>query len=113
MSEPAWQRPAPDPAADQRELLAEVRAVLARWPLSDEETLAWRQAASCRGVDPELFYPGRGVNPEPARALCRQCPVRAQCLAAALARNEKFGTWGGLTEVERRRVRRLVLVPEA
>lgn len=41
-----------------------------------------------------------------ARTLCESCPVRAQCLAHALATKERFGMWGGLTPIERRRIER-------
>ena len=97
------------PTAARRQddkFLAEVHDLVADWPLSEEAEQAWRQQAICAGVDPELFYPGRGGDAEPAKAVCRRCPVRPQCLATALMRGEKFGTWGGLTELERRPLRR-------
>lgn len=103
----------PAPADDENNLVAELRTVLACWPLSAEQERLWPQAARCRGVDPDLFFPTRGEAVEPARALCRQCPVRAQCLATALIKGEKFGTWGGLTELERRPLRRMVLAARA
>lgn len=103
--------PAHVAAAELRELLQDVRALMARWPLPDDENRAWRRAARCRGLDPDWFYPGRGVDPSPAKAVCRQCPVRAHCLASALVAGEKLGTWGGLSEQQRRPLRRLVLVP--
>lgn len=70
----------------------------------------WRQRAACRGEDPELFFPVGTTGPaldqvELAKAICRSCPVIAECLAAALAGGEDAGIWGGLTEDERRRVR--------
>ena len=86
------------------------RDVLARWPLSAEEEALWRSQARCRGTDPELFYPGRGESQEAARSVCRQCAVRPECLATALANGEKFGTWGGISEKERRTLRRQLAV---
>jgi len=70
----------------------------------------WRQRAACRGADPELFFPVGTAGPaldqvERAKAICRSCPVIAECLAAALAGGEDAGIWGGLTEDERRRLR--------
>jgi WhiB family redox-sensing transcriptional regulator len=62
--------------------------------------------ASCTGIDPELFYPIRGEATAPAKAVCRDCIVRVDCLEFALDNREKFGVWGGLSERERRRVRR-------
>ena len=60
----------------------------------------------CRapGADPAVWFP-EGSQPHlvaRAKALCATCPARAACLAAALARNEQFGIWGGLTAAERR-----------
>ncbi len=66
----------------------------------------WMLRARCRGVDPDLFYPERGAPGSQAKAVCRACDVREDCLDYALANGEKFGVWGGLSERERRRVRR-------
>ena len=49
----------------------------------------------CRSDDPELFYAVSPTDVELAKALCRDCPVRAECLAGALARQEPWGVWGG------------------
>jgi WhiB family redox-sensing transcriptional regulator len=66
----------------------------------------WRSAALCAQTDPELFFPEKGGSPAPALRVCRVCPVRLPCLAFALAGDERHGVWGGLSERERRRVRR-------
>jgi WhiB family redox-sensing transcriptional regulator len=58
------------------------------------------------GVDPDLFFPERGASTREAREVCRGCVVRGDCLEYALANAEKFGIWGGLSERERRRLRR-------
>jgi WhiB family redox-sensing transcriptional regulator len=58
------------------------------------------------GIDPELFFPARGSSTREAKEVCRGCVVRAECLDYAIARVEKWGIWGGLSERERRRVRR-------
>lgn len=68
--------------------------------------LTWRQRAACRGLDPEIFYPATDEDAEPAKAVCALCPVREACLEHALARRERDGIWGGLTERERRRILR-------
>jgi WhiB family redox-sensing transcriptional regulator len=52
-----------------------------------------------------MFYPARGEDQEPAVAVCRACPVRADCLEYALAGVEMFGVWGGTSERARRRMR--------
>lgn len=66
----------------------------------------WQENANCLGVDPDLFFPERGASTREAKAVCRGCEVRVECLEYALAYGEKFGIWGGLSERERRRVRR-------
>lgn len=64
----------------------------------------WRQHAACRGLDPEIFYPATDEDADEAKAVCDQCPVRGLCLEHALARRERDGVWGGMTERERRRI---------
>ncbi len=66
---------------------------------------AWMTDAACAQVDPELFYPEKGDTGRVAKQVCAACPVRAECLAFALARGERFGVWGG----ESARVRRALL----
>jgi WhiB family redox-sensing transcriptional regulator len=67
---------------------------------------AWQDQANCLGVDPDLFFPERGASTREAKEVCRGCVVRGECLEYALANGEKFGIWGGLSERERRRLRR-------
>jgi hypothetical protein len=73
----------------------------------------WRGEALCAQTDPELFFPEKGGSPAPAKRVCRVCPVRLPCLAFALAGDERHGVWGGLSERERRRVRRRGVVRAA
>ncbi len=49
----------------------------------------------CRSHDPELFFAESPADVELAKALCRTCPVMAQCLAGAIDRHEPWGVWGG------------------
>ena len=67
---------------------------------------AWQAQANCLGVDPDLFFPERGASTREAKEVCRGCVVRNDCLEYALDNGEKFGIWGGLSERERRRLRR-------
>ena len=67
---------------------------------------AWQRQANCMGVDPDLFFPERGASTREAKEVCRGCVVREDCLEYALANGEKFGIWGGLSERERRKIRR-------
>jgi WhiB family redox-sensing transcriptional regulator len=66
----------------------------------------WERQANCMGVDPDLFFPERGASTREAKEVCRGCVVREDCLEYALANGEKFGIWGGLSERERRKIRR-------
>lgn len=66
----------------------------------------WQGKSNCMGVDPELFFPERGASTREAKEVCRGCVVQADCLEYALDNGEKFGIWGGLSERERRRIRR-------
>lgn len=66
----------------------------------------WMKDAVCASTDPESFFPERGGSPRDAKKFCLSCPVRAQCLAYAMGRDERFGVWGGLSERERRRLKR-------
>jgi WhiB family redox-sensing transcriptional regulator len=66
----------------------------------------WQERANCRGLDTTQFFPQRGEDTRHAKEVCRRCTVRTECLAAALDRRERFGVWGGLSERERRALRR-------
>ncbi len=70
------------------------------------ERADWEAHGVCRGLDPDLFFPGRGdvAGMAAAKAVCALCPVAGACLEAALARPEKWGVWGGTSEAERRRI---------
>jgi WhiB family redox-sensing transcriptional regulator len=68
-------------------------------------TQSWRDKGACRGIDPEVFYPGDDDDEaDEAKAICALCAVRQACLEHALAAREKEGVWGGATERERRRI---------
>ncbi len=73
----------------------------------------WHDQAACRFEDRDLFFPpekerGRYVASREAAAkqICRSCSVRGECLGYALAADERYGVWGGLSAEERERVRR-------
>ncbi len=71
---------------------------------SDE--LAWQERALCAETDPEAFFPEKGGSTREAKKVCLSCEVRSECLEYALTHDERFGIWGGLSERERRRLRR-------
>ena len=71
----------------------------------------WRNAAACIDEDPELFFPIGTTGPaieqvERAKSICRRCPVAEPCLEWALQTNQDAGVWGGLSEDERRALKR-------
>jgi WhiB family redox-sensing transcriptional regulator len=66
----------------------------------------WRDDAICAQTDPEAFFPEKGGSTREAKQICRSCDVRPECLDYALAHNERFGIWGGLSERDRRRLAR-------
>lgn len=68
--------------------------------------LSWQDYANCRGADADLFFPERGASTRKAKSICGECQVRAECLDFAIDIGEKFGIWGGMSERERRKVRR-------
>ena len=73
---------------------------------------SWRAAAECRGENAVYFFapshferkPEKDLREGAARALCRACPVQRECLEHSLTTNESHGIWGGLNELERRRL---------
>jgi WhiB family redox-sensing transcriptional regulator len=72
----------------------------------DAEEPGWQDRALCAQTDPEAFFPEKGGSTREAKRVCRSCEVRAECLEYALEHDERFGTWGGLSERERRRLKR-------
>ena len=94
--------------------------------MTEKQSEAWfsqgdqsfKDRAPCKGMDPEFFFPALGESGKEAKAVCNgtpaknghpgtaPCPVKKECLEYALLNNEKFGIWGGLSERERRTVKR-------
>jgi len=70
------------------------------------ERPAWMDDANCRGFDVDKFFPVSGEDTRTIKAICRACDVQAECLAYAINNHEIHGIWGGLSERERRRIRR-------
>ena len=65
---------------------------------------SWVQRAACRGLDVEMFYSTDESDVRDAVRICRACPVRMECLSAAMHGGELFGVWGGMHEGHRRRI---------
>jgi len=89
---------------------APVSNVLPIFGTPDDDTiLGWQDRALCAQTDPEAFFPEKGGSTREAKKVCTGCEVRAECLEYALANDERFGIWGGLSERERRKLKRRVV----
>jgi WhiB family transcriptional regulator, redox-sensing transcriptional regulator len=74
-------------------------------------TYDWHDHSACRDTDPDLFFPvGTTARAQAqvarAKSICAECTVRSECLDYALDTNQDAGVWGGLSEEERRDIRR-------
>ena len=76
---------------------------------SDVPADQWQDKALCAQTDPEAFFPEKGGSTREAKKICLGCEVRHECLEYALAHDERFGIWGGLSERERRRLKRGII----
>lgn len=72
-------------------------------PLTPDD---WMRDALCAQTDPDAYFPVKGGSTRAAKAICARCEVREQCLEWALANDERFGIYGGLSERERRQLKR-------
>jgi WhiB family redox-sensing transcriptional regulator len=73
--------------------------------------MTWRDRAACLGEDPELFFPIGNTGPAllqiaEAKAVCRRCEVVDSCMKWAIESGQDTGVWGGLSEDERRALKR-------
>ncbi|MEO8518931.1 MAG: WhiB family transcriptional regulator [Dermatophilaceae bacterium] len=73
--------------------------------------MTWRNRAACLDEDPELFFPIGNTGPallqiDEAKAVCRRCEVVENCLEGPIESGQDFGVWGGLSEDERRALKR-------
>lgn len=80
-------------------------------PNEREDGDDWQVYAKCRGTDPDIFFPKSNTGPAlaqiaAAKTICDACVVKADCLDYALTTNQDSGIWGGITETERRQIRR-------
>ena len=74
----------------------------------------WRINSACRDTDPDLFFPVGTTGPAieqiaSAKAVCGECDAQTECLEFALATNQDSGVWGGTSEEERRKLRKVWL----
>ena len=66
----------------------------------------WQERGLCSQTDPEAFFPELGRSAQEAQRICGRCEVKAECLEYALSHDERFGVWGGLSEEQRRKLKR-------
>jgi WhiB family redox-sensing transcriptional regulator len=76
---------------------------------TEDDADQWQERALCAQTDPEAFFPEKGGSTREAKRICMGCEVRDECLDYALAHDERFGIWGGLSERERRRLKRGII----
>lgn len=69
------------------------------------DQLSWADLGNCVGVDADYFFSVVGADTVVAKAICRGCPVRAECLEYAIESKFKHGVWGGMTPSQRRRLK--------
>jgi WhiB family redox-sensing transcriptional regulator len=74
--------------------------------LIDDTEPSWQERALCAQTDPEAFFPEKGQSTREAKKTCLSCGVRGECLSYALDNDERFGIWGGLSERERRKLKK-------
>jgi WhiB family redox-sensing transcriptional regulator len=94
--------------ATQRTNRSKEMAEISRLPIPVMEEWEWQYQGACRDLDPEMFFhpdgergPRRRNRENAAKAVCASCPVIAACRAHALAVQEPYGIWGGLSEDDR------------
>nr|WP_221219292.1 WhiB family transcriptional regulator [Prauserella isguenensis] len=95
-----WGRPV-DRAAQTD---GEFEALAELLDITDEQE--WQERALCAQTDPEAFFPEKGGSTREAKRICQGCEVKDDCLEYALAHDERFGIWGGLSERERRKLKK-------
>lgn len=72
----------------------------------ESSEMSWQERSLCAQTDPEAFFPEKGGSTREAKKVCVGCDVRQECLEYALAHDERFGIWGGLSERERRKLKK-------
>lgn len=68
------------------------------------QDLDWQDLGLCKESDPEAFFPEKGGSTRQAKSVCKRCPSIDACLEYALDNGERFGIWGGKSELERRQI---------
>ena len=107
MAEVSWLSDYVNASERDRSAMGQAQGFAGLWSMGLEaDAQSWQERALCAETDPEAFFPEKGGSTRGAKRICSGCDVRAECLEYALANDERFGIWGGLSERERRRLRR-------
>ena len=101
---PIWVAQGPEGSWTRVERAKAVRELFLVEPDADE--VGWQDRALCAQTDPEAFFPEKGGSTREAKKVCLTCEVREDCLEYALMNDERFGIWGGLSERERRKLKK-------
>ncbi|MGH8876665.1 MAG: WhiB family transcriptional regulator, partial [Stackebrandtia sp.] len=73
----------------------EVTEVMTLGPGLREQAINKGRDLACREYDADLWFADTPTELEFAKSLCTDCPVKVECLAGALDRQEPWGVWGG------------------
>ncbi|MCZ4521771.1 WhiB family transcriptional regulator [Rhodococcus ruber] len=90
-----------------------IRTVAPALPPVIAQDWEWQLRARCRSMPVNMFYSAYNasrrskiMDEQFAKAVCRQCQVRNDCLRRALEVREPYGVWGGLSADERAQLSR-------
>ncbi len=107
MAEVSWLSDYVNASERDRGATGQAQGFAGLWSMGlDADAQSWQERALCAETDPEAFFPEKGGSTREAKKICTGCEVKAECLEYALANDERFGIWGGLSERERRRLKR-------
>ncbi|WP_068259123.1 WhiB family transcriptional regulator [Janibacter limosus] len=84
----------------------ELQLIMGGEATDESSEMSWQERSLCAQTDPEAFFPEKGGSTREAKKVCVGCEVRQECLEYALAHDERFGIWGGLSERERRKLKK-------
>lgn len=95
-----------DESAEKKAVRKKGKTVVRHAGFDGFETLQWQEDALCNQTDPEAFFPEKGGSTREAKKVCNGCEVAEKCLEYAMSNDERFGIWGGLSERERRKLKK-------
>ena len=84
----------------------ELQLIMGGETTDEASEMYWQERSLCAQTDPEAFFPEKGGSTREAKKVCVGCEVRQECLEYALEHDDRFGIWGGLSERERRKLKK-------